>query len=138
MLESHPGFKMKPGSARCEDGAVWLGQSGCQPVGEARSKSSPAEQRVNPSVAGSWGKGQGGQDHWGLSVAPIQPLVRSCLNTLTADTGVQVHTCIQRGPAGRSSEQWLPWGAAEWGCLAGSEEVARMGQPSRGPAPVGA
>lgn len=56
MLESHPGFKMRPRSARWGDGAVGLGHSGCQSVGEARSQGPPAEQKVNPSVTRSWGK----------------------------------------------------------------------------------
>ena len=53
MPASHLGFTVRLRSARCYEGAVWLGQRGCQPVGEARA---PAEQRVNPSVAGSCGR----------------------------------------------------------------------------------
>lgn len=53
VLESNPGFGMRPGSARGTEGIVMLGQSGSQPVGGAGAERSPAEPRVNPSVTGS-------------------------------------------------------------------------------------
>ena len=68
-----------------------------------------------------------------MGATAIQPLVRSCSNVLKQTQSCR-YTTLQRGPAGRSSKPQIPpWGASGWGSLAGSGEVARMGQLAWGP-----
>lgn len=72
----------------------------------------------------------------GLEAATIQSLVGNCFNILTTDSHPGAH--LHPGRAGRgSSEQGLPGGAAGWGCLASTGEVAQMGQPASPPPPEG-
>lgn len=49
--ESGPGCTLRPRPARWPGGVVWLGLSGCCPVGEARLERPPAEMRAN---RGGW------------------------------------------------------------------------------------
>lgn len=95
MLASHPGFTIRLRSARCYEGAVWLGQRGRQPVGEARSKRPLLSRGLTPPWLGP-AEGPAWPGAVGAQHRRYSPTGQELFQCFIADTVMQVHNPPER------------------------------------------